>query len=146
MTKKTFISTYDVPKILDEEVSEIPIKRQSKFEDEISNVVNSVKTLLVEKNKKYGNSALEPINIFVNPKAKADALTLINSRIDDKLSRIRQMTLNPELFECDQEDTVDDLIGYLILRKIKLARMNEKKFFNVGIASSAKFDVGYTVK
>lgn len=63
--------------------------------------------VLIEKNRAYGNSALEPVRIF----SKADKLEQIRIRIDDKLSRIAKG-------QDDQEDTVTDLIGYLFLLKI----------------------------
>ena len=63
------------------------------------------------KNKAYGDSALEPDNIF----SKLDNAQAICARIDDKLSRIKNVGLDD-----NTEDTLDDLIGYLIL--LKLAR------------------------
>ena len=41
--------------------------------------------LLKSKNKAYGNSALEPANIF----SEADAIDSLCARIDDKLMRIK---------------------------------------------------------
>lgn len=41
----------------------------------------NIKTLLLEKNANYGNSALEPLNVF----SKLDAAEAIQARIDDKL-------------------------------------------------------------
>lgn len=59
------------------------------------------------KNRAYGNSALDPIRVF----SKADPISAIDVRIDDKLSRIKRGGVN-------QEDTELDLIGYLVLRRI----------------------------
>ena len=67
------------------------------------------KTLLLEKNANYGNSALEPLGVF----SKLNAAEAIMARIDDKLARISNKGLNDAT-----EDTLDDLIGYLILLKI----------------------------
>lgn len=67
-----------------------------------------VKALLLEKNRKYGNSALEPIRIF----SKADSIEQIKVRLDDKLSRIQSSQSD------EDEDIVTDMIGYLILLKI----------------------------
>ena len=69
---------------------------------------DAIKNMLLAKNKKYGNSALEPIRVF----SKADPVEQIKVRIDDKLSRIK--TSDP----ADTEDSVDDLIGYLVLLKV----------------------------
>jgi hypothetical protein len=74
---------------------------------------NEIRDLLVSKNKAYGDSALEPENIF----SKLDNAQGICARIDDKLSRIKNTGLNDAT-----EDTLDDLIGYLIL--LKIARQN----------------------
>ncbi len=65
--------------------------------------------LLLTKNEKYGNSALEPLNVFSEAKAVAG----IKVRIDDKLKRIK----NAGLVDAT-EDTLQDLAGYLILLMI----------------------------
>lgn len=67
--------------------------------------------MLLGKNVSYGNSALEPINIFSN----ANASEQIATRIDDKLNRIKLGK------EYAQEDTVLDLIGYLLLYRLSLS-------------------------
>jgi hypothetical protein len=82
-----------------------------KTEDRIIEVANGVRDLLIEKNRAYGDSALKPGNIF----AKGSAVENICARIDDKLFRIKNKGLNDLT-----EDTVQDLIGYLILLKIAL--------------------------
>lgn len=61
------------------------------------------------KNSKYGNSALEPLNVF----SEANAVSGIKMRIDDKLKRIK----NAGLVDAT-EDTLQDLAGYLILLMI----------------------------
>lgn len=66
--------------------------------------------ILIDKNRAYGNSALEPNRIF----AKSDATEQLRVRIDDKLNRIIKGSDYPG------EDTIDDLIGYLILLKIAM--------------------------
>ena len=70
---------------------------------------NEIRDLLLSKNRAYGDSALSPDNIF----SKLDNAQAICARIDDKLSRIKNTGLDDET-----EDTLDDLIGYLILLKI----------------------------
>ena len=74
---------------------------------------NEIRDLLLSKNKAYGDSAIEPDNIF----SKLDNAQAICARIDDKLSRIKNRGLDDAT-----EDTLDDLIGYLIL--LKIARQN----------------------
>ena len=64
---------------------------------------------MIEKNNNYGDSALQPLNVF----SKADAVHGIKVRIDDKLKRIK----NSGLVDAT-EDTLQDLAGYLILLMI----------------------------
>ena len=78
------------------------------FETKVKKVCNDIANLLIEKNKSYGNSALEPLNCFY----KGDATTAIKVRIDDKLSRIMRGS------EYHGDDTVTDLLGYLVLLKV----------------------------
>ena len=78
------------------------------FEDQVTSVLDDIKDLLISKNKKYGDSALNPKRIF----SKADGIEQIKIRIDDKLSRLANQSTD------EDEDVVDDLIGYLILLKI----------------------------
>lgn len=73
---------------------------------------NAIKDLLLTKNREYGNSALEPIGIF----STLDAETQIDVRIDDKLKRLVNIrTLSDVKIH---EDTEQDLIGYLILKRV----------------------------
>ena len=51
----------------------------------IALVLDGLKALLIEKNKRYGDSALKPLRIF----SKADAEG-IKVRLDDKLNQIIQ--------------------------------------------------------
>ena len=84
----------------------------TKSQDMIKEVIDEVLTLLLMKNKQYGNSALEPMGIF----AKGSAEELIRVRIDDKLNRLIQ---GDDSIESD-EDIVLDLIGYLVLLLISM--------------------------
>ena len=71
----------------------------------IIDVCDRVKEILIEKNRKYGNSALDPVRVF--SKASPDEQILV--RMDDKLSRIRNRQND------DDEDPFVDLLGYLVL-------------------------------
>ena len=79
--------------------------------DKIREIANGVRDLLLEKNAAYGDSALKPANIF----AKGSAVENLACRIDDKLMRIKNKGITG-----DTEDTIQDLIGYLILLKIAI--------------------------
>jgi hypothetical protein len=80
----------------------------------ISRVCDRVKNLLLEKNLKYGDSALNPIRVL----SKASPIEQILVRLDDKLSRIQRG--NGLLG--DDEDVIMDIIGYFVLLKIALER------------------------
>lgn len=75
------------------------------FADEVTAVTAEVCEMLISKNKSYGNSALDPVRIF----SKATTDEQIRVRIDDKLSRLARGA------EYGGEDTILDLIGYLVL-------------------------------
>ena len=77
--------------------------------NKIKSKCKSLEDLLLTKNAKYGNSALEPLNVF----SEANAVAGIKMRIDDKLKRI----MNAGVID-DTEDTIQDLAGYLILLMI----------------------------
>lgn len=74
---------------------------------------NWISEMLCEKNRKYGDSALDPVRVF----SRCDALEQINVRLDDKLSRLRSGQWD------DTEDAELDLIGYLILKRIAKRRL-----------------------
>lgn len=78
------------------------------FRDEVTQQTAEIREMLIEKNKAYGNSALNPVRVF--SKATPEEQLLV--RIDDKLSRLQRGS------EYAGEDTITDLIGYLILLKI----------------------------
>jgi len=81
----------------------------SQFYKDTCEVLDEIQELLLQKNEKYGNSALEPLGVFSKLSAKEGLLI----RIDDKLKRIKNGSLDR-----DDEDVVNDLIGYLVLLKI----------------------------
>lgn len=83
----------------------------------IQTVCREVEELLIEKNRKYGNSALEPVRIF----SKDDPIEAIKVRIDDKLSRLRNEQND------EDEDVVTDLMGYLVLLKVAQRMKGSKK-------------------
>jgi len=85
-----------------------------KSQKEIRQVMDEVAELVLAKNRQYGDSALDPVNIF----AKGDATQLIRVRIDDKLNRLIQ---GDDSIEAD-EDIVKDLMGYLCLLLIAMRR------------------------
>ena len=81
------------------------------FAEKLDIEIASISKLLKEKNKAYGDTALNPTNVF----SKLSASEAICARIDDKLARIKNKGINDKT-----EDTVDDLIGYLLLLKMSM--------------------------
>ena len=81
------------------------------FDEKLDIEVQAITELLKSKNKAYGNTALNPTNIF----SKLNASEAICARIDDKLARIQNKGINDKT-----EDTIDDLIGYLLLLKMSI--------------------------
>jgi hypothetical protein len=78
----------------------------------ITEECDSVRDLLLAKNREYGNSAIEPIGVFSSLSAEEQ----IDVRIDDKLKRI-QTTAQMDDVQI-HEDTEQDLIGYLVLKRV----------------------------
>lgn len=73
-------------------------------QQKIINTMDSMRDFLLEKNRRYGNSALEPKRMF--SKATTDEQILV--RLDDKISRIQNSV---EL----RKNDIADMIGYLAL-------------------------------
>lgn len=81
--------------------------KSNKVQAAIAAECDSLKSMLLAKNKAYGNSALDPLRIF----SKADTDEQINVRLDDKLSRIKRGS-------AAGEDVVRDLVGYFVLKLV----------------------------
>lgn len=75
------------------------------FEQSVRRHTDRIATLLIEKNKAYGDSALNPIRVF----SKADRMEQLYIRLDDKLSRVQKG------HEYPGDDTIQDIIGYCLL-------------------------------
>ena len=88
------------------------------FSHKVSTYLLEIRELLISKNIKYGNSALEPLGVFSKLSAKEGLLV----RIDDKLKRIKNGSL-----EKDDEDVINDLVGYLVLLKIQTQEERYKR-------------------
>ena len=78
-------------------------KEAMETRDKIENTVDSLKKLLIEKNKRYGNSALEPLEgIKYTPE---DGIKI---RLTDKLKRV----INSDNL---RKNDIADIMGYLTL-------------------------------
>ncbi len=86
---------------------------------DIACICDEIKELLLEKNKKYGDSALDPVRIF----SKCSTEEAILVRLDDKLSRLRTLSSD------EDEDVLLDLMGYLVLLRVyRLQRSRTDNF------------------
>ena len=73
-------------------------------QEKIEYLFENFSGFLIEKNKRYGDAALFPINVF----SKQDSDSQICNRLDDKLSRIQN---SDEL----RKNDICDIFGYLAL-------------------------------
>lgn len=110
---------YHVEKELDE--STIGKEEAKTTIDKVSEILDAMKDLLKYKNAKYGDSALNPNNIFY----KGSATNSILIRLDDKIGRIR----NRKSEEVSVND-VADIIGYctLLLASMDVGKEDIEKF------------------
>lgn len=88
-----------------------PISAGDEAAQDIARECDDLKALLLEKNRAYGNSALDPVRIF----SKTNPVEQLLVRIDDKISRLVRGANGGE-------DVTLDLLGYLILLRIARAR------------------------
>ena len=86
----------------------------------IAFICDEIKEMLISKNEKYGDSALQPCRIF----SRSSSSEQLMVRIDDKLNRI----MKGDGILMDDEDVINDLIGYLILLKINLNKEALKSY------------------
>ena len=100
-------STVDKLKIKEQDLDTI---------EEVKYILDGILTMLEEKNTAYGDSALNPLRLF----SRADAVESLCVRIDDKINRIKNSGITR-----DTEDSVQDLIGYLVLLQIARKRKGD---------------------
>jgi hypothetical protein len=81
----------------------------------IAKKCDELKELLLEKNRKYGDSAINPCRVF----SKASATEQILVRMDDKINRIKNRQND------EDEDVIKDLAGYCILYMIAKEKESE---------------------
>ena len=86
-------------------------------QNNITKTCEGLARLLVAKNTRYGNSALEPMRVF----SRADPAEGILVRLDDKLSRIKYASNEGNLL---RKNDIADMIGYLILYCVKQGWMD----------------------
>jgi hypothetical protein len=77
------------------------------FVEKVDGVLNKVRQTLILKNQEYGDAALNPLHVF----STLPSEERIKARLDEKLSRLVKGKGN-------QEDTILDLLGGLVLLKL----------------------------
>lgn len=78
---------------------------KNEVNEAITDCCKNLAKFLIDKNNAYNNSLHDPVQTF----SKLQPIEGILCRIDDKLNRIKKSGINDKT-----EDTVTDLIGYLI--------------------------------
>jgi hypothetical protein len=81
------------------------------FEADLDAALLELRTMLLAKNKAYGNSALDPVRVF----SRASVIEQLLVRLDDKLSRIKNGDTS--------EDVELDIAGYMVI--LRIARMRK---------------------
>lgn len=116
--KKTngFLTTFDNEKVVEASTYGVSSKSLTESQKKIVEVCDSMKDLLLYKNQKYGDSALNPNNIFY----KGNSTNSIKIRLDDKIGRIKN---------CEETriNDVADVIGYCTLLLVSIGA--DKKDF-----------------
>ena len=90
-------------------VEEAPLATEglSRSQQMIAEECNTIREMLLEKNRAYGDSALRPVRLF----SKASPVEQILVRLDDKISRLTRG-------EAAGEDVYLDLVGYIVLMRV----------------------------
>lgn len=92
-------------------------------QQKLIDVLDGMKSLLLYKNRKYGDSAINPKKIFY----KGDSTNSILIRLDDKIGRVMS---NPD--DKPRVNDVADIIGYctLLLVSMNVTSEDLKKFMD----------------
>ena len=85
------------------------------MQQKIKDKCDTIRDLLIEKNKSYGNSVFDRGVLF-----EVDPMYAIQARINDKLNRIK----SKETYM--SENDLMDLTGYLILLQVHIDEVNNK--------------------
>ena len=87
------------------------LEKETPTQQKIREIMDALKDLLLYKNQKYGDSAINPKKIFY----KGDATSSIQIRLDDKIGRIES---NPD--SRPRVNDVADIVGYGALLLISM--------------------------
>jgi len=90
-----------------------------KTEQELEEIFDEVRDMVMQKNEQYGDSVLDPVRIF----SKADISEQIMVRLDDKLSRLARGNASMEA----DEDVFKDIMGYCAFAIIAIRKKQKNK-------------------
>mgnify|MGYP006273569655 CR=1 FL=1 len=113
MSLKNWVDKLVSEKFQSEEEKSKELEKQNEL---IEQVCNSMRDMLIKKNYSYGGNVFEPLKL----KEGMTNIDMIDVRISDKLNRL----IKGEEYE--QEDTLNDLAGYILLREA-VKRYNRNK-------------------
>ena len=101
----------------------VPCKVVNETQQKIKDILSGMTDLLLYKNKKYGDSSINPKKIFY----KGDSTNSILVRLDDKIGRVMSNTE-----EKPRVNDVADIIGYctLLLVSMGITSKDLKKFMD----------------
>ena len=102
--------------LIAKQMEQSPYESLPDTQRKICEITDAIKDLLLYKNMKYGDSAINPKKIFY----KGDSTNSILIRLDDKLGRVIS---NPD--DKPRVNDVSDIIGYCILLLISLGVSKE---------------------
>ena len=104
-----FLTVCDNEEVVKASTHGVSSKSLTESQMKIVEICDSMKDLLLYKNQKYGDSALNPNNIFY----KGDSTNSIKIRLDDKIGRIKN---------CEEirVNDVCDIIGYCTLLLVSM--------------------------
>jgi hypothetical protein len=117
LPEEPFVSIEDVQAdLIAKQMEQSPYEGLPDTQRKINEITDAMKDLLLYKNMKYGDSAINPKKIFY----KGDSTNSILIRLDDKLGRIMSNTE-----EKPRVNDVADIIGYCTLLLISMGVSKE---------------------
>ena len=103
-----------------------PYEKEKSTQDLIKEVGREIVLLLLKKNEAYGDTANNPPQIFSKLTAKEGLL----ARLDDKLSRIKKLSINhlgsDPMKDESGVDSIRDITGYLILLLVQIRKEDNR--------------------
>ena len=115
LPEEPFVTIEDVQAdLIAKQMEQSPYEGLPDTQRQIHEITDAIKDLLLYKNQKYGDSAINPLCIFTKHLKEVETNTAsILVRLDDKLSRVKNAD---EL----RTNDISDIIGYCTLLLISM--------------------------